>query len=85
MLFLKSAPVCYVELTVINDNTEDETHIQGSDLNITKSTITFTSENVLMNQLYTVSVNASNINGSAVSYISLSKSSIYRTCTVDHG
>ena len=77
--------MCYGELTVINDNTGDETHIQGSDLNITINVIIFTNEKLKKNQFYTVSVNASNINGSAVSHVSLSESSLYRTCTVDHG
>ena len=76
--------MCYGELTVNNDNTGDETHIQGSDLDITINVIIFTSEKLKKNQLYTVSVNASNINGSAVSYVSLSESSLYMICTVDH-
>ena len=85
VLFQQSAPVCYGKLTVINDNTGDETHIKGSNLNITMNIIEFTSGKLKKNQLYSVSVNASNINGSAVSYVSLSESSLYRTCTVDHG
>ena len=50
--------------------------MQGNDLNITMNIIMFTSEKLKKNQLYTVSVNASNINGSAVSYVSLSESSL---------
>ena len=77
--------MCDGELTAISNNTGDETYLQGSDLNITTNNIMFTNENIPKNQLYNVSVNARNINGSAVSYVSLSESSLYRTCTVDHG
>ena len=69
----QSSLVCDGALMIVNQHTDNRNFIQGSDLNITHYIIMFTSENLKRNQLYIVYVNASNINGSAISYVSLSE------------
>ena len=65
--------MCDGELTMVSQHNGNKIIIQSSDLSIRMNIITFTRENLEKNQLYNVSVNASNINGSAVSYVSLSE------------
>ena len=65
--------MCDGELMIVNQHTDNEIFIQGNDYNITHYIIMFTSEDLKRNQLYRVYVNASNINGSAISYVSLSE------------
>ena len=69
----QSSLVCGGELRIVNQDTDNEIFIRGSDLSIRMNIIMFTSENLKKNQLYRVYVNANNINGSAVSYVNLSE------------
>ena len=73
--------MCDGKLKIVNQDTNSEIFIQGNDLNITMNIIMFTSEDLEKNQLYNVSVNASNINGSAVSNVSLSE---YLVCILTY-
>ena len=74
--------MCNGELTIVNQHTQNEIHVRGHDLNITMNIVAFTSVNLEENQLYTVIINASNINGSAVSYVSLSEYFFTSLCPV---
>ena len=58
---------------LMDQNTGEEITMGGSDVAITENAVTFTSERLIKNRLYSVSVNASNINGSAISNASLSE------------
>ena len=49
-------------------DTNEKIILNGSDLTITGSIISFSTEGLNKNRMYNVSVNASNINSSAVSY-----------------
>ena len=57
----------------MDQNTGEEIIMGDSDVDIIKNIVKFTSVRLNKNRLYSVSVNASNINGSAVSNASLSE------------
>ena len=65
--------MCDGQLTIVNQRTDNEIFIHSSDLYIEINIIMFSSEHLLKNQFYSVSLNANNINGSAVSHVSLSE------------
>ena len=71
--YVYSALVCKSKLMLTDQNTGEEIIMGDSDVDVTRNTVTFTSEKLKKNRLYSVSVNASNINGSAISNASLSE------------
>ena len=62
--------MCYGELKFMDEDTEEIIIVVGS---ISRNIITFTTERLKTNRLYSVSVNASNINGSALSNFTTSE------------
>ena len=64
MMYVQSDIVCYSELKFMDENTREIIIVVGS---ISRNIITFTTEELKTNRLYGVSVNASNINDSALS------------------
>ena len=62
--------MCYGELKFMDEDTGEIIIVVGS---ISRNIITFTTERLKTNRLYDVSVNASNINGSALSNFSFSE------------
>ena len=67
---LQSDLVCYSELKFMDEDTGEIIIVVGS---ISRNIITFTTEELKTNRLYDVSVNASNINGSALSNFTFSE------------
>ena len=61
---------------LMDQNTGEEIIMGDSDVDIIRNIVTFTSQRLNKNRLYSVSVNASNINGSAISNASLSENII---------
>ena len=62
--------MCYGELKFMDEDTGEIIIVVGS---ISRNIFTFTTEELKTNRLYNVSVNASNINGSALSNFSFSE------------
>ena len=62
--------MCYSELKFMDEDTGEIIIVVGS---ISRNIITFTTEELKTNRLYDVSVNASNINGSALSNFTFSE------------
>ena len=62
--------MCYGELKFMDEDTGEIIIVVGS---ISRNIITFTTEELKTNRLYDVSVNASNINGSALSNFTFSE------------
>ena len=62
--------MCYGELKFMDEDTGEIIIVVGS---ISRNIITFTTERLKTNRLYDASVNASNINGSALSNFNFSE------------
>ena len=56
-----------------DQNTEEMITMRNSELSISGNIISFTNERLRKNRLYTVTINATNINGPAISSTKLSK------------
>ena len=63
---MQSAPVCDAEVTLEDSDSETIT-LQGSDVSVTQTGISFTNENLATSHRYKLRVTAYNINGSATS------------------
>ena len=84
VLFMQNAPVCNIEITVIDTKTDESITLLNSDLTIVLTNVSFTSEKLRLNRKYRIMVNASNINGSSVSSDDISKYNA-GTCMVRGG
>lgn len=66
--------MCGAEIRLVDENTVDSLiTLSGSNLNFQSTTITFTSEKLRLHTHYRATVDASNINGSYISSIKISK------------
>ncbi len=66
--------MCNVEITLVDEDFGGPVILLGSvDVSIMWTSIAFSSEHLTLNRRYSVRVNASNINGSAVSNSYISK------------
>ena len=70
LLLLQSDLVCYGELRCVDLETGAVTYVVGS---FVGNLMVFTTERLTTNRLYSVSVNASNTNGSALSNFNFSE------------
>lgn len=70
---MQSAPVCSVEVTLLDLITWENITVRSTDLNTTGNTTTLTTSQLAKNHHYNVSMWASNIAGSATSHATISK------------
>ena len=73
MLFLQSAPVCSGELAFFDIDTGETITLGDTELTITETNITFTTQQVRENRRYNVTVMASNAAGSVMFIAAISK------------
>ena len=65
--------MCSAGITLTDTNTDESMTLLNSDLTITLTNVSFTSEKLRLNRKYRIMVNVSNINGSSVSSGDISK------------
>ena len=68
-----SAGVTLTDMSILTDMSTEVITLDDMDLNVSSTLIAFTNERLVKDRVYRVMVNASNINGSAISSADISK------------